>query len=758
MSIEMDNDKSIACVTGASGVIGRRIVSLLLVRGYTVRTLSRRSQYPMTGVEHFCGDLRDEAVLRTFVSGADFMFHCAAELNDETIMWEVNVHGTEKLVSAVKNSGIEYFCFLSSAGVVGKTDLKTVDERTPCNPQTPYEASKWEAEKIVTKGINGCRTVILRPTNVFDKGRLGALQSLFVNPVISRASVFIKGGESAHFLHAIDVADAAIFFLSNAAQGEQLYFVSRDDEPLNTYAGIWQLLHQKQSEEEDCIKGSTKYLSLSLLKIIRYFFFPSNVLPEMKISSNKLRDTGLKYSLSFPDAIKKLSSEQAPEPNQSRVGERLMSESLWALLGKVSGTAFNLFVNALLARLLSVEEMGGYFITLSIVMFASVFAQFGLNYAVVRIIAETLALGKGQKAIRSIIFIFKFAGGGITFVMFFIAFKGGFWFSKYIFDSVLIAKVSGVMSIWIVVFAFQHLMVETFRGFSDIRLAAIFGGIMPSLIMFFFTAGVWIASGTSDLHQVIELFIFAGSINICLAGYFLWKKCKEKWKDSAPSAISSSYILKMAWPMWITNLMMIILAQSDLWILGILGNGEWVALYAASSRLAILISAPLLIINAVVPPHVAELYARKRRYEMENILRVVASFSGIFGFILFLLYALFGKFILSIVYGENYAVGSTLLYLLSTGQFVLVWGGASGIVLMMTGHQVSMMVITGFSGMLSVLLAIGLIGKYGTTGVAAATALGSIIQSVCMVIAVKRKLNVWTPMYTPHKPLLNLFR
>ena len=210
--------------------------------------------------------------------------------------------------------------------------------------------------------------------------------------------------------------------------------------------------------------------------------------------------------------------------------------------------------------------------------------------------------------------------------------------------------------------------------------------------------------------------------------------------------------------MWITNLMMIILSQSDLWILGILGNGEWVALYAASSRLAILISAPLLIINAVVPPHVAELYARKRRNEMENILRVVASFSGVFGFILFLIYAVFGKFILSIVYGGNYAVGSTLLYLLSTGQFVLVWGGAAGIVLMMTGHQVSMMVITGFSGMLSVLMAIGLIGKYGATGVAAATALGSIMQSVCMVIAVKRKLNVWTPMYTPHKPLLNIFR
>lgn len=753
MSIKMDNDKSIACVTGASGVIGRRIVCLLLDRGYTVRTLSRRSQYPLKGVEHFCGDLRDEAVLRTFVSGADFMFHCAAELNDEATMWEVNVHGTEKLLSAVKKSGIEYFCFLSSAGVVGKTALKSVDECIPCNPQTPYEASKWEAEKIVVKGINGCRTVVLRPTNVFDKGRLGALQSLFVNPVFSRAFVFIKGCESAHFIHAIDVAEAAVFFLSNDAQGEQLYFVSRDDEPLNTYAGIWQLLNQKRSEEKDCIRASTKYLPLSLLKIIRYFFFTSNVLPEMRISSKKLRDTGLKFSLSFPDAIEKIYSEQVQETNQSVSSERLMSESLWALLGKVSGTVLNLFVNALLARLLSVEEMGGYFITLSIVMFAAVFAQFGLNYAVVRIIAEALALGKGQKAIRSILFIFKFASGSIAFIVFFIAFKGGFWLSTYVFDSSLIAKVSGVMSIWIVIFAFQHLMVETFRGFSDIRLAAIFGGIMPSLIMFFFIAGVWIASGTSDLHQVIELFILAGSINICLAGFFLWKKSKETWKDSTPSAISSSYILKMAWPMWITNLMMLILAQSDLWILGILGNQEWVALYAAASRLAILISAPLLIINAVLPPHVAELYVKKRRHEMENILRGVASFSGVFGFILFMAFAVFGKFILSIVYGENYADGSVLLFLLSMGQFVMVWGGAAGIVLMMTGHQVSMMAITGFSGMLSVLLAIGLMGKYGSTGVAVATAFGSIVQSVCMVIAVKRKINVWTPMYTPHKPL-----
>ena len=90
-------------------------------------------------------------------------------------MSDVNIVGTEKIINAVKNSTIKLFSYLSSAGVVGMTNDKIVDEGTPCNPITTYEKTKWEAEKIVAKGIDGCKTIILRPTNVIDDLNPGAL-------------------------------------------------------------------------------------------------------------------------------------------------------------------------------------------------------------------------------------------------------------------------------------------------------------------------------------------------------------------------------------------------------------------------------------------------------------------------------------------------------------------------------------------------------------------------------------------------------
>jgi nucleoside-diphosphate-sugar epimerase len=164
----MDNSKTIACVTGASGMVGSKIVRRLALQGYKIRALSRSKHFDDPDVELFRGGLDDEEVLKSFLSNAHLLFHCAAELYDESKMWDVNVLGTERLLRLIKNSSIEYLCYLSSAGVVGRTNIRWVNEKTGCDPQNVYEQSKWAAEQLVAQGIDGCQIVILRPTNVID--------------------------------------------------------------------------------------------------------------------------------------------------------------------------------------------------------------------------------------------------------------------------------------------------------------------------------------------------------------------------------------------------------------------------------------------------------------------------------------------------------------------------------------------------------------------------------------------------------------
>ena len=143
-------ERKTACVTGASGAIGKRIVKHLLEKGLRVNVLSRKNTVNRdNGVFSFQGDLGGDIDLTPFLNGADYLFHCAGEISDPSKMHAINVEGTRKIFEASKNVGLKYFCHISSAGVVGKTEKKLVDEECPCNPTNTYEKSKYLAEQKI---------------------------------------------------------------------------------------------------------------------------------------------------------------------------------------------------------------------------------------------------------------------------------------------------------------------------------------------------------------------------------------------------------------------------------------------------------------------------------------------------------------------------------------------------------------------------------------------------------------------------------
>jgi len=305
----MENSKTIACVTGASGMVGRKITQRLISNGYRVRVLSRKKHFDLSDVALFNGGLDDEDTLRRFVIGAHMLFHCAAELNDESIMREVNVSGTERILKIIRETNIRYLCYLSSAGVVGRTNEKWVDENTICQPQSIYERTKWEAEKIVAEGIDGCRIFILRPTNIIDDVSTKAVRLPRDGTLFDRLNVFLKGGECAHIVHAEDVAEAAMFFISYPFKTPQCYFVSYDTDPLNTHAGLWALY--KAIEKNQPIDGVRPVLHLPL--VVPYFLRRlrnrKGNRGDVRYSSKRLIGEGFTFRLGLEGAVKRVISE-----------------------------------------------------------------------------------------------------------------------------------------------------------------------------------------------------------------------------------------------------------------------------------------------------------------------------------------------------------------------------------------------------------------------------------------------------------------
>lgn len=287
----------IACVTGANGLIGAFVVEQLLKEGYVVRALVRNFTHikgaSASLVEIFVGDLSDKNSLSRFLDGAEDVYHCAGEIRNEPLMWVTNVLGTQNLIEVAIEKDIKYFCYISSAGVVGTTQDNIVVEDAICRPNNAYEKSKYAAENLVRDGVGGAKVVILRPTNVVaPEINKGHLEFIFSKTISSRFKFLIKGREHSHIVHAKDVARASIYLrLHGKFRDPQIYFVSMDHDSNNYF---WRLAKcaNKSSFLHECA------LPRSFIIKLRWMLKRGANSKEVIYSSQKLSLTGFEYDYS----------------------------------------------------------------------------------------------------------------------------------------------------------------------------------------------------------------------------------------------------------------------------------------------------------------------------------------------------------------------------------------------------------------------------------------------------------------------------
>lgn len=296
---------SLALVTGATGVVGRYIADALLAQEGRVRIVTRRSIKPWhANLEIVEGDLQDGKVIKRSLTGVDSVYHCAAEFFNQKLIWEANVHITERLLEALASQPARYFCYMGSAGVLGASSDEWVDETTPCHPRDLYERSKWEAEKIVLSTSLNMNICVLRPVFVVAPGRPGIISYAIRNSWKDRLMVWVKGREHAHIVHAGDVAAAALHFQNRDLVQPECFFVACDEDELNTVGGIYAYYH---AEARNNGKGEPfalpASLPLTVPHTIRTLRRGPSLHGRVRFSSKKLHDHGGRLPFGFRGAI-----------------------------------------------------------------------------------------------------------------------------------------------------------------------------------------------------------------------------------------------------------------------------------------------------------------------------------------------------------------------------------------------------------------------------------------------------------------------
>lgn len=363
---------------------------------------------------------------------------------------------------------------------------------------------------------------------------------------------------------------------------------------------------------------------------------------------------------------------------------RMFKGIAWATSAKFLGMGAALAVNALLARMLSTEAMGSYFLFVSVVSFAALLARMGIQQTVVRLVAESVADGLPGRARKALGYVYRIVAVGSVVVGCAVYFGGGHWVSVTLFHDPRMAALSGLMALWIVIFAFTTPVAETFRGLHDFRTTTYLQLVLPPVLLAIPLGLLRFLHAPVDLELAVRLSVGAALVSLALGTAMLARRMR---RVRGEGGIRFGEVLRISGPIFVMNMANFALANFSLWVAGMMLAASDVALFGAAIKLMYLVAIPLGLVGAVVQPFIAQLYGSGEKARLQRLLRGGATLAGLPAVCVLLVFVLFGKFVLGTMYGAPYAAASLCLVILALGELVNVWTGSCGHLLVITGHQ-----------------------------------------------------------------------
>ncbi|MGL4604019.1 MAG: UDP-glucose 4-epimerase family protein [Iodobacter sp.] len=171
-------------VTGASGFVGKQLLSYFSIKGAAVSALVRS----LDGIQdekhevYLCDDFSKIKDSDPAFAGIGIVVHAAArvhvmdDLSADPLseFRKVNVDGTLNLARQAAASGVRRFIFISSVKVNGESTIlnQPFGADDVAAPLDPYGISKYEAEQALLQLANetGLEVVIIRPPLVYGPG------------------------------------------------------------------------------------------------------------------------------------------------------------------------------------------------------------------------------------------------------------------------------------------------------------------------------------------------------------------------------------------------------------------------------------------------------------------------------------------------------------------------------------------------------------------------------------------------------------
>lgn len=399
-----------------------------------------------------------------------------------------------------------------------------------------------------------------------------------------------------------------------------------------------------------------------------------------------------------------------------------------ALIIRVLGAGMAFLFNIVIARQLGAEQAGYFFLGLALTMMLAGIARLGFDNTVLRFTSADAENGYTVKALLN--FALKYVLP-VSIVFAVITYTFAPWLADNVFNKPELTDTLQLIAPAIIGLSIVFLVAMSLQARHKL-----IASIPCQNIAHFMLCGAAVIVFSADSASTAALYL-----SLSLGGtssFFYWlsiKNLNNNGEKPDPQKLWHS-----ARPNWV----IIMMNQSVQWcapiIIGIFLVAEQVAFFSVAQRIALLTSFILMAVNLVVAPKFSAFHAKGddvgiRKTALFSVRLLILSALPI---VLFML--IFPEFLMSL-FGDEFKQGAVILQILVLGQAVNVVTGSVGFLLMMSGHERDMRLVTLISG-LGVLISVPIFTKlFGAVGAATATAFFISLQNLLAVYFVKKRLG-----------------
>ena len=423
-------------------------------------------------------------------------------------------------------------------------------------------------------------------------------------------------------------------------------------------------------------------------------------------------------------------------------------------LNKIASGAGIIFVGMILSKIfaylyrliiarIGVSEYGLISLGLGIIGIISSISIIGLHRGVLR----NVSYYRGKEdfgKVKGVITLALKISLGISLVLSILLFIFSDFISVRYFHNEDLSLIIKILAVSIPLSVMNEIILNTILGFQKVVYMVISKNIILNLSRFLLTIAFVLFS--RNILGLAWIYVISFLVSFIFSFYFLERKVFPILITKIKSISVGKELFSFSWPLVFSGLGMLLVGWTDTIMLGFFKTVNEVGYYNTAlptSHLLYIVPQGLMM---MVIPTLTYLFSRKEMDKFNIITRTTTKWVFMINLILFSLFMMFGKEIISILFGAQYSIAGDVLRILSVGFFInytMIFMGHMPIIKNRPKwdlFNISIVAIT------NIILNFILIPPYGIFGAAIATSVSFVIFGIIELVEALYIFNVDNPI------------